>query len=43
MGALLSGQIDHGRHTHASLVLHHQMDKLAPGAFRLLANLLQPA
>jgi hypothetical protein len=24
-------------------VLHHQLDKLVPGAFRLLANLVQPA
>lgn len=42
-GALLSGAIDRGRHTHVSLVLHHQLDKLVPGAFRLLANLVQPA
>lgn len=25
-----------------SLVLHHQMDRLVPGAFRLMANLVQP-
>ena len=43
LGALVSGQIGKGRHTHTSLVLHHQMDKLVPGAFRLMANLLQPA
>lgn len=42
-GALLSAEIGKGRHTHTSLVLHHQMDKLVPGAFRLLANLVQPA
>ncbi|WP_112663179.1 PIG-L family deacetylase [Microvirga flavescens] len=42
-GALVSGQIGKGRHTHVSLVLHHQLDKLVPGAFRLLANLVQPA
>jgi len=41
-GALLSAEIGKGRHTHTSLVLHHQMDKLVPGAFRLLANLVQP-
>nr|WP_319484774.1 PIG-L family deacetylase [uncultured Cohaesibacter sp.] len=42
-GALLSAPIGKGRHTHTSLVVHHQMDKLVPGAFRLLANLLQRA
>lgn len=42
-GSLVSAQIGRGRHTHVSLVLHHQMDKLVPGAFRLLANLVQPA
>ncbi|WP_117192885.1 PIG-L family deacetylase [Rhizobium terrae] len=42
-GALISGAIGKGRHTHASLVLHHQLDKLVPGAFRLMANLVQPA
>jgi LmbE family N-acetylglucosaminyl deacetylase len=42
-GALVSGQIGRGRHTHVALVLHHQMDRLVPGAFRLLANLVQPA
>jgi LmbE family N-acetylglucosaminyl deacetylase len=42
-GALISGVIGKGRHTHTSLVLHHQLDKLVPGAFRLLANLVQPA
>src|SRR5690606_31501983 len=34
-GALLSAQIGSGRHTHASLVLHHQLDNLVPGAFRI--------
>jgi hypothetical protein len=42
-GALVSAKIGCGRHTHISLVLHHQLDKLVPGAFRLLANLVQPA
>ncbi|MBC2884923.1 PIG-L family deacetylase [Ochrobactrum sp. CM-21-5] len=42
-GALVSARIGDGRHTHASLVLHHQMDRLVPGAFRLMANLVQPA
>ncbi|WP_319531310.1 PIG-L family deacetylase [uncultured Cohaesibacter sp.] len=42
-GALVSARIGKGRHTHTSLVLHHQMDRLVPGAFRLMANLLQPA
>ena len=39
-GALLSGQFGKGRHTHTSLILHHQVEYLVPGAFRLLANLL---
>lgn len=42
-GSLLSARIGRGRHTHVALVLHHQLDKLIPGAFRLLANLVQPA
>jgi LmbE family N-acetylglucosaminyl deacetylase len=42
-GALISAAIGNGRHTHTSLVLHHQMDRLVPGAFRLMANLVQPA
>ncbi|MHA6689972.1 PIG-L family deacetylase [Devosia sp. A449] len=42
-GSLLSAEVGKGRHTHTSLVLHHQLDKLVPGAFRLLANLVQPA
>ncbi len=41
-GALVSASIGKGRHTHTSLVLHHQLDKLVPGAFRLIANLVQP-
>lgn len=43
LGSLVSGRIGKGRHTHTGLVLHHQLDKLVPGAFRLLANLVQPA
>lgn len=39
-GALLCADIGKGRHTHCALILHHQVDKLVPGAFRLLANLL---
>ncbi|MCB8820531.1 PIG-L family deacetylase [Microvirga rosea] len=42
-GSLISARIGGGRHTHVALVLHHQLDKLVPGAFRLLANLVQPA
>jgi LmbE family N-acetylglucosaminyl deacetylase len=42
-GAFVSAAIGRGRHTHTSLVLHHQLEKLVPGAFRLLANLVQPA
>jgi LmbE family N-acetylglucosaminyl deacetylase len=43
LGSLVSGKIGAGRHTHTSLVLHHQLDKLVPGAFRIMANLLQKA
>lgn len=39
-GALLSAQISKGHHTHCCLILHHQMEKLTPGAFRLMSNLL---
>ena len=39
-GSLLSAQIGAGRHTHTSLVLHHQLDHLVPGAFRIMANLV---
>ncbi len=42
-GALVSAAIGAGRHTHTSLVLHNQLDNLVPGAFRLIANLIQPA
>lgn len=42
-GSLLSARIGAGRHTHTGLVLHHQLDRLVPGAFRLMANLLQSA
>lgn len=42
-GALLSARIGYGRHTHTSLILHHQMEKLTPGAFRLMANLVAKA
>ena len=41
-GALLTADIGKGRHTHCSLILHHQMAKLVPGAFRLMANLIAP-
>lgn len=41
-GALLTTEIGKGRHTHCSLVLHHQMAKLVPGAYRLMANLIAP-
>jgi len=41
-GALLSADIGAGRHTHCALILHHQMEKLTPGAFRLMANMLTP-
>lgn len=41
-GALLSAEIGKGRHTHCALILHHQMEALVPGAFRLMANLVAP-
>ncbi len=39
-GALLTADIGKGRHTHCALILHHQMEKLVPGAFKLMANFL---
>ncbi|AVX05750.1 hypothetical protein MXMO3_03244 [Maritalea myrionectae] len=39
-GSLLVGAFGKGRHIHTSLILHHQLDKLVPGAYRLTANLL---
>jgi hypothetical protein len=41
-GALLSAKIGKGRHTHTSLILHYQLEKLVPGAYRILANMLNP-
>ena len=42
-GGLLSAEIGRGRHTHTSLILHHQMAQLVPGSYRLMANLLAQA
>jgi LmbE family N-acetylglucosaminyl deacetylase len=39
-GSLLSGRFGKGRHTHTSLIFHHQLEQLVPGAYRLMANLL---
>ncbi len=39
-GILLVADVGQGRHVHTSLILHHQMENLVPGAFRLMANLL---
>ena len=39
-GAWLAADIGKGRHVHTSLILHHQMEKLTPGAFRIMANLI---
>lgn len=39
-GALLAAKIGRGQHVHTSLILHHQMEHLVPGAFRLMANLI---
>ena len=41
-GAWLVADVGAGRHVHTSLILHHQMEKLTPGAFRILANILAP-
>ncbi|MSU88840.1 PIG-L family deacetylase [Rhodobacteraceae bacterium 2CG4] len=41
-GALLAAEIGRGRHIHTALILHHQMERLTPGAFRLMANLVTP-
>ena len=41
-GALLSADIGQGRHSHCALILHHQMEYLVEGAFRLMANLVTP-
>lgn len=40
VGGLLCATVGKGRHTHTSLVLHHQMANRVPGSFRLMANLL---
>ncbi len=39
-GSLLVAKIGKGQHIHTSLILHHQMEHLVPGAFRLMANLV---
>ncbi|TDQ67061.1 GlcNAc-PI de-N-acetylase [Maritalea mobilis] len=39
-GSLLVGEFGKGRHIHTSLILHHQLDRLVPGAYRLMANML---
>ncbi|MEM9709802.1 MAG: PIG-L family deacetylase [Pseudomonadota bacterium] len=41
-GSLLVADIGEGRHIHTSLILHHQMEHLVSGAFRLMANLIAP-
>ena len=40
LGSMLTAKINKGRHTHTSLILHHQMEKLTPGAFNIMANLI---
>jgi hypothetical protein len=42
-GALLSAIYGQGRITYVALALERQLDALVPGAFRLAANLAQPA
>lgn len=39
-GGILAADVGKGRHVHTSLILHHQMENLTPGAFRLMANML---
>ncbi len=39
-GSLLCADVGRGRHIHCALILHHQLDELKPGAFRILANLV---
>ena len=39
-GALLVSDLGEGRHIHTSLILHHQMEHLVPGAFALMANFI---
>jgi LmbE family N-acetylglucosaminyl deacetylase len=41
-GSLLVADVGEGRHIHTSLILHHQMENLVPGAFRLMANFIAP-
>ncbi len=41
-GALLAADVGRGRHIHAALILHYQLEFLVPGAYRLLANLIAP-
>ncbi|WP_424972101.1 PIG-L family deacetylase [Dinoroseobacter sp. S76] len=41
-GALLAAEIGAGRHIHCALILHHQMERLTQGAFRLMMNLTAP-
>ncbi len=41
-GALIAADIGAGRHVHCALILHHQLERLVPGAFRLTANLIAP-
>ena len=40
IGAWLAADVGEGRYIHTSLILHHQMEKLTPGAFRIMANLV---
>ncbi|MEL6643778.1 MAG: PIG-L family deacetylase [Pseudomonadota bacterium] len=41
-GSLLVADIGEGRHIHTSFILHHQMEHLVAGAFRLMANFIAP-
>ena len=41
-GALLAADFGAGRHVHCALILHHQLERLVPGASRLMANLVAP-
>lgn len=40
LGSLLVADVGEGRHVHTSLILHHQMEKLTAGAFRIMTNIV---
>ena len=42
LGGLLSGKFGKGRHTHAALALHNEIEFGTKGALRMLCNLVSP-